>query len=185
MDNYRDKLDSLLRDYDHAKRSVSEGRRALRQAKRNAKATHEAHDIIEQISRELQQQAHTKIASVVTKCLQIFDDPYEFRIQFERKRNQTEARLVFVRDGLEIDPLSGAGGGVVDVASFALRLACLVLSRPSRRKTIVLDEPFRFVSKEYRPALRDLLQSLSEDLGVQFLLITHIPELVTGKVVEL
>lgn len=90
--------------------------------------------------------------------------------------------MVFIRDGQEIDPMSASGGGVIDVAAFALRLACLLLATPRPRRLLVLDEPFRFVSAKYRPKIRALLLQLSEELGVQIILVTHITELQIGTV---
>lgn len=150
------------------------------------RATEEAQSILQHIATTIQEQAHSKIASVVTRCLEaVFDDPYEFQITFERKRGKTEAVLSFVRDGQQVHPLSASGGGVVDVAAFALRLACLMLSVPRKRRTLVLDEPFKFVSKEYRHRIRELLETLAEEMDVQFIMVTHIPELECGKVVEI
>ncbi|GAH03868.1 unnamed protein product [marine sediment metagenome] len=50
---------------------------------------------------------------------------------------------------------------------------------------MILDEPFRFVSKGYRPAVREMMKTLAEEAGCQFILVTHDPELCAGKVVEL
>ena len=49
---------------------------------------------------------------------------------------------------------------------------------------VVLDEPFRFVSREYRPAIAELVKELSEELNVQFVLVTHSSEFEIGKVVD-
>lgn len=145
-----------------------------------------AQQIIQQIAQQIQEQAHNQIASVVTKCLEaVFDEPYTFRILFEKKRGRTEARLIFERDGMEIDPMTGSGGGVIDVASFALRLSCLMLCKPQLRKILILDEPFKFVSEEYRRQIKLLLEQLSEEMKVQFIIITHINELKTGKIISL
>jgi ABC-type molybdenum transport system ATPase subunit/photorepair protein PhrA len=76
-------------------------------------------------------------------------------------------------------------GGVVDVAAFVLRLSCLMLSKPAVRRIIVLDEPFKFVSIEYRDNVRMMLEKLSSDFDIQFIMVTHIEELVTGKEVQL
>jgi ABC-type molybdenum transport system ATPase subunit/photorepair protein PhrA len=76
-------------------------------------------------------------------------------------------------------------GGVVDVASFVLRLSCLMLSKPPLRRLIVLDEPFKFVSVEYRDNVRAMLEKLAKDFKIQFIMVTHIEELITGKVVRL
>ena len=92
---------------------------------------------------------------------------------------------MFVRNGREVDPIDASGGGVVDVAAFALRLSSLMLSRPARRRLVVLDEPFKFVSAGHRAAVRVMLEGLAADLGVQFLMVTHIEELQCGHIVEL
>ena len=152
----------------------------------NHKYAKRAQEVTQQIAQHTQATAHANIAGTVSRCLAaVFDDPYEFTIDFERKRGRTEARLGLRRGGLCVDPLTAAGGGVIDVAAFALRLTALVLTHPQRRRLLILDEPFRFVSREYRPRISAMLNTLAEELGVQFIMVTHIPELVTGVVLEL
>ena len=62
--------------------------------------------------------------------------------------------------------------------------ARLVLSRPARRRLLVLDEPFRFVSRDYRPAVKMLLTKLAEDFGVQIIMTTHMEDLQVGGVIH-
>ena len=184
--NHRQKLDRFKARLQSIKESVKRDRVAWIKAEDHVVAADEAKLIIQQVGQALQEEAHDRIAGVVSRCLEaVFDEPYEFKIVFERKRGQTEARLVFIREGLEINPLDAAGGGAVDVAAFALRLSCIMLKRPAVRRVLVMDEAFRFLSQGYRPRVRQLLESLSKKMGVQFIQITHIPELVTGKVIEL
>lgn len=157
-----------------------------RDADKRAASTAEALTIAQEIATTLQHTAHARIAAVVDRCLAaIFDDPYEFRIDFVRTGKRTEARLYFVRDGHPVDPMTASGGGVVDVAAFALRVAALILSRPPRRRLMILDEPFKNLSEEYHAAARDMLLMLANDFGVQFVMVTHISELRVGKIVEL
>lgn len=145
-----------------------------------------ANEIVQKIAQMIQEQAHQKIAEVVSNCLSaVFDEPYIFKILFERKRNRTEAKLVFERNGMEIDPMTASGGGVIDVASFALRISCLMLNKPPLRKVLIMDEPFKYVSEEYRDRVRILLETLSEEMGIQFIMVTHIQELKTGTVYEI
>lgn len=146
----------------------------------------EALSIIQSVAQVVQTKVHNQLGGVVTRCLEaVFDDPYEFKLLFEQKRGRTEARLAFVRDGVQVDPLTASGGGVVDVAGFALRLACLMLTRPRMRPLVVLDEPFRFVSVEYRQRIRELLEGLADDLGIQFIMVTHMEDLKIGEVISL
>lgn len=56
---------------------------------------------------------------------------------------------------------------------------------PKQRKLIVMDEPFRNVSPEYRIKVRKMIELLSEELGVQFLIATNMRSLKTGTIIEL
>lgn len=182
----RRKVDQLAADRRSAQRVLKEQRGALAEATDHEVDCEEAQKTLQMIAQGVQQQAHERIAGVVTKCLaSVFDEPYQFRISFEQKRGRTEARLEFVRDGRVQDPLTASGGGAIDVAAFALRLSCLLLAKPPLRRVLVLDEPFKFVSAEYRSRVRLMLDSLSKELKVQFIMVTHIPELKTGNVIEL
>jgi DNA repair exonuclease SbcCD ATPase subunit len=188
LSDLRKKADKFIAEYEHAKRTVKEEKIRLKEAKETLKDTLEAQTFLQNVAQQVQESAHGKISEVVTKCLRgVFGkDSYEFRIIFERKRGKTEARIAFYRDGLLLeDPSDESGGGVIDVAAFALRLACLVLSKPPRRRFLALDEPFRFVDREYRPRVRAMLETLSEEMDVQIILVTHDPEFEIGKVVEI
>ncbi len=184
----RERTDILLSEHSLAVRQVKEEKKHLQEAKHKVEDSEKAQEIIQSVALKIQNTAHKKIASIVTKCLQaVFgEDSYEFQLKFSQKRGRTEAQCVLVRDGLVLeDPADEVGGGVIDVAGFALRVACLMLSQPKRRKFLALDESFRMVSKEYIPNVRGMLEMLSKEFGVQLLLITHNRDLYTGKVVEL
>jgi DNA repair exonuclease SbcCD ATPase subunit len=182
----REQAGAAVLSLHHANLQAGGCTRAVAQAEDKLTAAREAQGIAQGLVQAIQTQIHQSIAKVVCRCLEaVFDEPYEFRIVFEQKRGRTEARMVFVRGGVEVDPMTASGGGVVDVAAFALRLACLVLQRPAVRRLVVLDEPFKFVSEGYRAAVRDLLLCLSSEMGIQFVMVTHIDELQSGTVVGL
>lgn len=172
-------------NYRSACKRVKEETEAVEQAVSRLNSSQKALEIVQSVGRQVQDQVRNQIVGVVSKCLEaVFDDPYEFVMAFEHKRNQTEVRLAFKREGKEVDPMTAAGGGVIDVASFALRLACLMLVRPKPRKILIMDEPFQAVSPNLHDRVRELLEVLSEDMGVQFIMITNIPELATGKIIR-
>lgn len=176
----------LLEQYRHSNRIILSENASLAKMRQHANDVACAREIVQSVAQLVQQKAHDQIAGVVTKCLQaVFDDPYKFRIIFEQKKGRTDARLVFIRNGHEIDPTSAAGGGVLDVAAFALRLSCLVLAKPRKRRLLVLDEPFRFVSRDLSLRISSLLQTLSNEFGIQFIIVTHSEELGCGKVIRL
>jgi len=125
-----------------------------------------------------------RLEDFVSYCLKetFGDDAYEFRIKYETKRNQPEAEFVFVRkDGTgveqEYDPKLACGGGCLDVAVFALRLAVLISSPQRPRKLLILDEPFRYVSQNYRANLMVLINTLVTEFKTQFIIVTHAEDL--------
>lgn len=185
IEAWRERLDGVLAEHAVGTRVLKQARSVANDADEHYYAAEEAQQIVQAVAETIQEQAHDRIAGVVSRCLAtVFDEPYEFRINFERLRGRTEARLVFIREGLAVDPITSSGGGVVDVAAFALRVSCLMLKRPPARRVLVLDEPFRFVSAEYRPRVAKMLEDLSHELGIQFIMVTHIDELRVGAVVE-
>ena len=146
-----------------------------------------AHQIIQQVAQTIQQQAHERIEGVVSKCLEaVFGNAYGFKIDFRRKRNRTEAELILLKDGHEIeDAMNADSGGVVDVAAFALRLACIVLSKPKLEKILIMDEPFRNLDIQKRENVRQLLEELALDFKIQFIIVTHENAFQTGKVIRI
>lgn len=157
------------------------------ETKAELEAAKKAQAIMQEAAERVQRRVHVQMAGLVSRCLkQVFgEEAYEFRVRFEKKRGKTEAKLLFARDGVERSPADETGLGQVDVAAFALRLACVLMQRPSGRRLLVLDEPFKWVSAEYRGRVRELLEGLSSELGVQIIMTTHAAELVCGSVVKI
>lgn len=145
--------------------------------------------LIQQVAQETQEECVQEINLLVTKCLEtVFGESLEFKIEIEKKRGKTEARIRFYKDGHAMDPLRSRGGGVVDIVSFALRVASIVLLPASSSRynwVMVLDEPAKFLSKEYRQGFADMLEMLERDLGFQFIVVTHFEELEMGRVISL
>jgi len=183
----RKTVNSLLGDLNSVKRQCKEEKRNLKQAKKELEYTKEAQIITQQIAQMVQQQAHKRIEGVVDKCLEaVFGNEYGFKIRFERKRGRTEANLLLLRQGHEIeDVLNSDSGGVIDVASLALRLSSIVLAKPRLRRIIIMDEPFRNLDIQNRERVRILLEELAKDFKVQFIIVTHEIAFQTGKVIEL
>ena len=190
MTSLRKPLIRLAARRDHAARQFRQEKDALANAEDATSHALQAQAIVQGVAEKAQVMAHRRVAAVVAKCLgAVFGrDAYEFELEFNRKRGKTEAKLVFKRDGLVLrDPTNEAGGGAVEVAAFALRVACLVMSKPARRKLLVLDEPFQSLKpfRVYGPRIRAMLESLAEETGIQFIVVQNVPEYQTGKVVEL
>ena len=62
---------------------------------------------------------------------------------------------------------------MVDLTSYALRLASLMLTRPGLRKILVLDEPFKHLSVNHSAAVREMLMGLSKEMSIQHFIVPH------------
>lgn len=186
--DYRKKIDQLKAKRSHAIQKVKDERKELIKSDDEFSNVAEAQNILQRMAQKIQQEVHDQIAGVVTRCLStVFgEDAYEFKIHFERKRGRTEARLTFIKDGHELSPRSGSGGGVQDIAAFASRLVSLMLSRPSPRRVVILDEPFKNVhGAQYRERVGILLETLAKEMDFQFIISTGIEDFHIGKVINL
>jgi len=160
----RNQLKEQIKSYRLEVRSLIANRDNLEQAR----------ELIRDVGLKTQQQLQFHISDITSLALNaVFEDPYELKVEFVQRRNKTECDLLFVRDGKEIDPLEASGYGAVDVASFALRVASLTMKQPKLRKTVILDEPMRFLSEDRQPYASQMIKELSDRLGIQFIIVTH------------
>lgn len=183
------RLDRLAVEYALARSNVKAERRALAAVAEQIDDLQQAQLLVQEVAAQLQTQAHLRIAAIVCRCLEtIFaEDAYTFSIRFDKKRGKTSATLILARDGIELDdPKNEAGGGVVDIAAFALRLTCLLLALPRRRRVLILDEPIRNLhGEEYQNRVGALLLALAKEMKVQFIIITDDNWLKIGHVVHI
>lgn len=165
---------------------LKEEKLALEEAQELVTDILQAQEIAQKVSQTIQEQVHSKIAKVVTRCLQaVFNQPFEFFIHFERKRGRTEAKIVFKLGELETDPISEDSGGMIDVACFAARIASIVLSRPHKRRFVVMDEPMKMVERLRSNRVQKMLETISKEMKIQFVIVTHNKRLQAGKVIDL
>jgi len=189
LTSQRDKLNSLLARREAHVALAESYRRKLKAAKEEQASCTEAQEVVQVVAQEMQQRAHERIGALVSSCLAaVFDDPYEFKFRFDRKRGKTEAAMVFVRDGVEYDdPMNEIGGGVIDVVALTLRVANILAK--NRRRLIVADEPLRNVrGRRNKSRIRNLLVKLHEDMEMQFVLNVDAdayPEFALGDIKQL
>jgi hypothetical protein len=142
----------------------------------------EAQTIIINVASVTQQELEYHIGELVTLALaSVWDDPYQFGVEFVQRRNRTECDMFFIRNGKRIDPLTASGGGAVDVASFALRMSLWSLANPRTRNTVIEDEPLKWLKGLDLPEKGAVMRKeISDKLGVQLISISHIPDQIDG-----
>jgi len=134
----------------------------------------QAREIIKIVGLKTQESLQYHISDITSLALDsVFPDPYQLKVNFIERRNKTECDLMFEREGQEISPLDSSGYGAVDVASFALRVACWSMQKSRTRNTIILDEPMRFLSEDKQADASAMLKEISKKLKIQFIIVTH------------
>jgi len=170
----RSKLEQLKGKKALLKTQLKDERLRLQNNETKLHLHEKARQIIKEVAQATQEQITFHVSDVTTLAMEsVFNDPYKLEIEFVQRRNKMECDLFFVRGDEKINPLEASGGGAVDVAAFALRIASWSLSQPNISKTIILDEPMRFLSANYQEKASTMLKELSRQLGIQFIIVTH------------
>jgi len=117
------------------------------------------------------------IENMITTALQaVFEENYQFIIDFDIKRNKPEAKISLKIHGEEVDPKDSVGGGILDIASFALRVVLWSIENPKSNNVLILDESFKFLHGKIENAMK-MLKDLSKKLDLQFIIVSQIEEL--------
>jgi len=174
IQEYRKKLEQQKGELAHVDHSVKTTQQSLRKLKQDLRRHEQAREIVRHVGLKTQEQLQYHISEITTLALNaVFEDPYELITEFVERRNKTECDLYFMRDNEKIDPITAAGVGAVDVAAFALRITSWTMQQKKSCNTIILDEPFRFLSEDYQEQASMMIKELSERLGIQFIIVTH------------
>ncbi len=158
--------------------AAAELKEQIKELKGSLRRHERAREIIREVGLATQQQLQFHISEITSLALEaVFTNPYSLVAEFVQRRNKTECDLFFERNAEKIDPLTASGGGAVDVASFALRVASWSMSSPHSRNVLLLDEPFKHLSTELLPKAGEMIKQISEKLGLQIIMVTHSEEL--------
>jgi len=159
----------------HLNKQLKQRKENAIREKKQLRTAEEAQEIIKLAASETQKQLQYHISNITTLALEsVFGaDAYELVVDFVERRNKTECDILFQREGKTVDPLNASGGGAVDIAAFALRVATWSMQNPKTRKVMILDEPFKNLSREYQEKGSEMLKELSTRLGIQFIIVTH------------
>lgn len=132
-----------------------------------------AQAFIQQVAKDTQEQIRFVISDLVNMALETcFPNEYTFTVNFDIKYGKTECELLFKKRGIDIDPMSASGGGVVDLTAFALRISIWSLGKSDN--CIILDEPLKWLQpRELNRKGLEIIKQLSKKLGLQFIIITN------------
>jgi len=179
MANYRNILEQKKGQKQQIEHQLHQLKKDRKYLKRDLKRHEQALEVVKAVAIKTQERIQFHISDITSLALEsVFPDPYELVAEFVQRRNKTECDLYFSRNGEKADPLSASGGGAVDVAAFALRVASWSMQKPKSRNVLVLDEPFRYLSSDLLPKASEMLQQISQDLNLQIIMVSHSEELI-------
>jgi hypothetical protein len=134
----------------------------------------EAREILNNLIEQLQQNLQHNISELGTLAIEtVFEDPYKLVVEFVRRRNKMECDIYFLNvDEQRVEPKYG-GGGALDIASFALRIASWSMYKPRLRNVLILDEPGKHIKGQQANlnALK-MIKELSEKQGLQIIMVS-------------
>lgn len=142
----------------------------------------EAQQILQQTATQTQNRLSFHISEFITSALQSIwgENAYKYELRFVEKRNRTEVEMVLkTQDGeVSLDNLNNirSGGGVLDIVALALRIALWSL-QPNKQSMMILDQPLSNLDMNHLPKAGQLIDELSNKLGMQFVMINHNPAL--------
>lgn len=169
------RIDRRKGELEQLQRLIESTQGAIRSDSRQSQRLDLALAIVKHVGLLTQKQLEYHLAEQVSLAMDaVFDDPYKLKVEFEEKRGQTEVQLLFVRRDLEFPPIGSAGGGAIDIAAFALRIAYWSMRQDKKvRPIILLDEPFSHLKGEdaNRRALA-IVQEIAHRLDLQIIMVS-------------
>lgn len=136
--------------------------------------------LVQQATKEKIKEGFESIVSYALKY--IYNADYEFSLEFGKRGNLQEIDFNVKTPDFKLpsDPKDTSGGGVLDILSLALRTALLELSKPKIEGFIVLDEPFKHLSKDYLQQAGEFLKAINKRINRQIIMITHKEEMLSN-----
>ena len=176
--DFRSKLDTMKAERGLLEKQLAAEQTRLEDLQAESSDLDKARAIIQQAALDTQENLRVRIEDLVTTALlAVFQDKdLGFHVEFESKAGRTICNLTVSEDGHQVDPLLGHGGGPCDIASFALR--CAFWSMDRTRPVLILDEPMKCLSRDLVPLAADMIKMIADELGLQIIMVTHVPEFI-------
>lgn len=129
-------------------------------------------------SQAAQQSIKSVIEETVTQGLRSIwsDREYRFTVTIDQERGATVAEFHLeesIGGVWKERDFKSVGGGVCDVVSVLLRICGIILRRPSQRRFLVLDEPFKMMKEDKHETASRFLLKIAKELDIQIIMVTH------------
>jgi DNA repair exonuclease SbcCD ATPase subunit len=133
-------------------------------------------EVLALVQRATRDKIKESFEQMVTFALQsIYQQDYKFRLDFDTRGNLGEMNFQIKPPDCEdyLDLKDCTAGGSYDIVALALRFILIQVLRPKIEGFIMLDEPTKQLSKEYRENELNFYKYIADKLGRQLIVITH------------
>jgi len=174
---YRKTINSLVSIHNNEVKNLDSYNSEMGELELNLEDHKKVREVYQQAAIFTQEYLEEHISSIVTHAIKsvFYEKDITFKVKFDKKRNSSECNLYILDEGEEYDILEDKGFGVADIASFALRVAYILLD--SVDNVLIMDEPMRNLDKDRMVYASKMISELSRRLNIQFILVTHSDEL--------
>ncbi len=179
IEDYRKILNDKFSQKNLLKQQKKRKNTTLLEFKKEYQELLESQEVIQEVARQTQNEVRIHITDIVN--LAIDSIPFEkrpdyFDVDFVTRRNQTECDLFFIENEVKMNPVLSSGGGLLDIVSFALQIACWSLQSKNKSNTIILDEPFKNINDPEKKlnlmeSVCEMVRKISEKLNIQFIIV--------------
>jgi DNA repair exonuclease SbcCD ATPase subunit len=138
-------------------------------------------ELLHLVQRSTRDRIKEAFEQTVTFALKsIYQKDYQFQLDFSQRGNlgELDFKLKAPENQGFLDIKDCTAGGSFDIISLALRFVLLQVMRPKVEGFVVLDEPTKMLSREFRANEYNFYKYIAEKLGRQLLIITHSQELI-------
>jgi len=179
LDDTLSALGARLREGAGAQRVLREQREAAdrqaREARAEAALIEEVVAYFAAVRELLKERLETSLSSIVSDGLtRVYGEPLQLVIELDDRADLPVARFR-LRDerGLETELIEARGGGLVNIASFLLKVRLIMGMVPEQARVLALDEPFVNVDGVAIDAVCALLRRIAHEGGFQVIVITQ------------
>lgn len=174
LQNYRKQLDSRIVELSLAKEAEKKHKKEVSRLEKEFDTLQEVRTVFKKAAILTQNHLADHLSSIVTKAIRtVFNEKdISFLVEFVERRNTTECDMYFVENDKRFSILDSRGYGMVDIASFALRVAYILLH--NNDDVLIIDEPFRNLGAQHQEQASQMIKELSSELNMQVIVCTHV-----------
>lgn len=179
IEEYREIINNKVAQRQLLKKQYKQKNTLLLNDRKRLQILFKVQEAIQEVARQTQTEIKIHITDIVNLAIDSIpfeEKPDYFDMEFVIRRNQTECDLFYMQNGNKMNPILSSGGGLLDITSFALQIACWSLQFENKNNTIIFDEPFKNINDPEKKLnlmeyICEMVKKISDKLNIQFIIV--------------